>query len=558
LYAIETGESVVFVEGDWGNMGGSNDFFRELISQIDPELAKDPASGFKYTDALAKVTAGIVQEELLNAAEENDGIVVPYRIGGDEIRDVVIGLDKEEAERVLEEKVRPRIEEFIATVDSADHAHIKYRDDKNKNGFGLSCGVAQVGNDETPVYEKIQNAEHDINTNKVIAGANRQGKVSEVEKKKIKSKISYASVLQGEGVARVISGHEFGVKTVHEYWDRLKKQCREQGGALKVLDDIIAGTHPKYGKYFQDSGDKKPEVQVGAESHALFESHTDSVKKQVKSQVPENDVDAAVLDVVTDRFVPIDPPTKLKTPRDFKKDVKYVMDDTTSLRGQGETVQNPYIYEIRFGSLGPINDTLGHQEADEVLHYQAQEILKQTFEKHGLSSVIKSATHKGGASYPAVVPGVKTNDNGVARDNGELIPVTMGDLEAVFAEVKQRCNEELNARTPAEFFEDISNKDGHEKKRAYTIPEEYSKKPFAEFYNSKKDVYGMTVSMAVVELSDGADIDKAMTDLLIKGEAAEKAAIVEAQQKHANAGARDTINTVTTQSIIAARQNGRG
>ncbi|MCP4393591.1 MAG: hypothetical protein GY804_04905 [Alphaproteobacteria bacterium] len=532
LYAIETGVPVCFVEGDFGNMGGSNDFYRERVREVAPEAAKDPAVGFKYTDALARVTAGIAQEEFLKAAEAKGGISIPFRNGGDEIRYIVVGLTEDETCRIIEKQVAPKIEEFVASVDSSDHKHIKHKDDPYKNGFGLALGVTQVGNDAVPVHEKIENAEKDIDRNKVIAGANRQGAVSEEQKKQVlqdepvKQTLLFAKVQQC-GIQNIISGIETAVKAAHIKLEGLKKECRSNGGALKVLDEIIAGTHPKYGKYFAKGDDKEiTGLEIAPENHKMFEPYSASVANQVNAIVFENDPDPKVLEVVADRFESIDPSSELNTPRDLKKDMALAQNDTQELQAKGHDVPDPKVFEIRFGSLGPINDGIGHQQADEVLKVQAQ-IICETLKLYGMKAAAGNIAHKGGATYQMVVPGIKTDEKGIVYNGRarQFVKVRDKDLETVFGEVEQRCCEEINDRTIGEFFEAA----GKKRDRHYPVPDELKDKTFAELHNPKKDVNGITVSMASVNLEQDKKPEQALTEITILGEIAEKAAIAEAQ-----------------------------
>lgn len=182
LFAVVMDKPVTLVLADYSNMGGTNEFFRDLIAQArgcTPQEVPDEEA-FKYTDDAARITARLAESAFKRGAaaafQLTDLQVFAYRTGGDELAFVCHGLTEVQTTQLLHDYVEPAIEDFTAEAGLQRHPHGKHKTDRWRDGFGVSFAAMALDAHTRPGKD-MEYADARINENKAFTGMKRRGSV---------------------------------------------------------------------------------------------------------------------------------------------------------------------------------------------------------------------------------------------------------------------------------------------------------------------------------------------------------------------------------------------
>ena len=152
----ETDVPVCMIEGDIINMGGGNEVL-----------------GYEGMDKLIHEMCRITREELQNANSNKKIEVQAIRSGGDELRLVVYGLERQEIQETLRDKVYPKINLLTAKLGLNEVPHTKETECKT-HGVGIAFGAVDLKkvNSETEMRDSLNKQ---IEYNKMIDGLMRFG-----------------------------------------------------------------------------------------------------------------------------------------------------------------------------------------------------------------------------------------------------------------------------------------------------------------------------------------------------------------------------------------------
>lgn len=170
-YAIATKNSMSIVFGDIANVGGTNDFFKKLITReselsqiclrlnIVPEADDGPAQikekiAKRMTDWSVRIITGIIRKEFEEALPDDKNKLQFLGAGGDEFYITFPG-DPSLAEEIIRNRVLPKVIKAIEELGLHSHAHRK-KDQGKTPGLGVSFGAIKPLNEEVDPQEVSQ------------------------------------------------------------------------------------------------------------------------------------------------------------------------------------------------------------------------------------------------------------------------------------------------------------------------------------------------------------------------------------------------------------------
>ena len=460
---------MTMLEGDFSNMSGTNQFLQkqaEKAAQPGEEVPGD--TGHRKTDAAARVVANVALQKLENHIAEKTGgkgKVFALRTGGDELRIIVAGDEQGHLERFLEEQVHPAIESVIAQADIQRQEHPKHRGKKEKNGFGLSFGALDMGQDNAPT-EMIAVLDTRIEAAKERTGYLRLGALPPKFEQQVQEAV-YQTLLH-EGMKR-----EEALNLAAEAGRNAVIEAKNSGTTLAAQRKAILDSAVKHGVTAWDVAMQQsdysefvpePQRQVGnallPETRLPFEDpHSSAIKTLearmkaagITEELPENE--KRIMLRVLEGYQAIDPVTRVQMPRDLPEQAALFAQDAARLKIENAHAQ---LLDVEFGNTGGFNK-LSHLHADAVLREEAQ-ILTDVLKKHNIgfspqegahpdaSGLQEPIYHNGGGRFTLLIPAIRMDAA------GNMVPVTHQEIYLIQAEIAQATIERINQREMRAFF----------------------------------------------------------------------------------------------------------
>lgn len=470
LYALETEMPMAMVEVDFSNMGGTNDYFRTLLAKeegVSPDEVNQRRAEVMTDKAMRLLASSITDLICKEYPEER---VIPIRTGGDELRILVTGLGDYADIVEMTNKLHGTIEKHVARMGLQDHIHFKAPDDPVRNGFGAALHIQDMANIENTATI-IQELDGMIGANKQLLGLLRLGQVD-------------TEAVEAEAAGKIMSGEM--VVLVDEIETIIAQEvARAKENALKVSADLrhmnpvhnlaLAGGSAGFHAYVDTAmpqpnaplfktaavpavlsvdplgGQNRPvglPPMASMEDRYMFLSIHHFEEAQVSLQAGHRHL----LRLSVKGLMPEDPSAEVLMPQGMVKTIDSISADTKDFKAQFNPndsdvkqaladagIKNfehvmPFGLGVSFHNLAGLNTALGHHNADLVLRYMAQHIIKGALEHAGIPAHENAAAvaHHGGGNFTVLLyPG------GV-EENGKPWFVSPVLLNKARIEIKQR------------------------------------------------------------------------------------------------------------------------
>ncbi len=479
LYAKMTERPVGIIEVDFSNMGGTNVFFQELIAQskgITPDQVKT-RDAEDLTDQAAKIVAQIILAELKKYTSD-EAVVLPVRAGGDELRITFTGVDPRDF-KAVKNRIQNRIELTMARCGLLDHPHLKAPEDETRRGFGAAISVMDMRKINAATY--AEQADAKIEVEKKILGHVRVGKLPPSP---YILNMAFSTVAQRDKDETIQDVLEREVNNRHRMYrdqmtrygtgmDGTKTASQVLANIRKQMDLVIweLGSHKKQNMVFESVWDE------GAhnDNHKFYASAEE--EKELKMVRVLNE-----LDIATDSYeigfivhalkglTPYDPATGVSMARDLPRTLEIYMTDVKThramlcaqyhdelpkgpireaLRQANKTFEDleklgPLMMALSVQNLAGLNKLLGHDNANKVLRFVTQDIIKKTIAAHHLMEDDYTIVHYGGGEFMMVLKPVIDIGNGFVK-----IP-SQGLLDSIRTSIERQV-EDMNAM-PMDLF----------------------------------------------------------------------------------------------------------
>lgn len=450
LYSIITDEPCAIIELDYSNMGGTNKFFQTLLADAKgvPFEDIDEKEAQTLTDTAARVIAQIVVQEV-SRIKNNHSVILPIRAGGDELRIICTDLDPKHYAN-LKQRIHQEIEFSVARMGLLDHAHLKHPDNPLKLGFGAAIAISDLREVKPDTYRETADAQ--IAVSKSILGHIRNGKTPPddlsastafnhdyADPKTVKFR--HIALREAQKIAKTGQAEEISTA------QRLMNIKREMAQLLWHTDYEDQSTYDR--GLFED--DVSPFDMSGDDYNpkllymSVAEEYEWKLAQHMTAQgVEPDDYEMAMLYASLPGLTPIDPATDTLMPRDmphqleiYIRDLKahlpYLQDQLNDEGQNSATIKagplhtamarahmlpedlpnlSPMMMGVSFHNLAGLNALFGHDNADKVLKYMAQDILVQTFRDHGFNEDDYAVAHEGGGNFTLLFKPVMYDHDG--------------------------------------------------------------------------------------------------------------------------------------------------
>lgn len=493
LYAKVTDEPCAIIELDFSNMGGTNDYFAQLIAAAEGiELSEvDMRRAEGLTDKAAGLVAEIVINELQKSSGE-DSVILPVRAGGDELRIIATDIKPSEFKKI-QLRVHHQIEMGMARLGLMEHEHKKHPGNPYKYGFGAAIAIADLRHIDPATYS--EKADKQIEIEKKVLGYYRRGEMPPLE-------IATQSAICEN--AFKLADADFGADMIlaqnAELKSRAYKRAAELSGtsvnmsAQERLENIEKelAANALYTDYNDEKtyappaalmADTPPFVleREGYNPALLYMSVAEDYEWRLVHLLSEDNIEADpyemdMLHAALMGLTPLDPAADVLTPRDMPRQLEIYLRDVAvhiehlmpvlakeqshkSTRRLGplsdalrlahkvpeELVDvKPVLMGVAFHNLAGLNKVFGHDNADKALKFMAQQVLKDTLAEAGFQEDDYAIAHEGGAAFTVIFKPIKEED-------GFFKIVGQNDIEGIEREIERRI-EDLNELSPQDFM----------------------------------------------------------------------------------------------------------
>lgn len=433
LYARRTGTPVSMVDGDYGNMGGTNEFYKQKMKEggLGGRRYDD---GFAETDKAARATAKITERSLQTLADQHPGAkLLKLRSGGDEIRLIMVGVENEKVEDWILTKTHPEIERFTAEANLHDHKHTKAPDNPLKNGFGLALAAVSLNQDHLKPDIILAMVDARINAEKLVLGAERRGEILALD--------DYPEETRMVEVERV--------RRQTWQFNKLKEQNPDPLAFIRNLDE-----HPKWGPLMVASDYSRAlpiPIDLNKMTDRPFTDIFDRMHHQLdinmRQQMPgQPDRNRKIMHAALHMAMPIDHSAGVYGPRYEEITAASVHADS---RRMGD---NPaHLVHLEFGNLAGLN-MISHHHADVVLKHIGT-IIKEEMRESGLGGAEHNIFHQGGARFNSYLPNFRAVVDEKKNYMGfEILDET--GLAKLGENINRRIDDEINDRPIADYFQE--------------------------------------------------------------------------------------------------------
>jgi len=397
LYSKTMNNDVAMIEIDFSNMGGTNEYFKQKLAE-EQGISIDEVKAYKanlLTDKAALLISAKIVDVVINNLSAA-GKIIPIRSGGDELR--ILFTDKEnisdEFLKGLTDKIHSSVEGITAKLNLHDHKHHKDPTDPDKNGFGAAVTIVNMNTIDNP-KGLIHRLDAEIKVWKKIIGKLRQGKIDEdFVREEIKQLINNGSLPCPNDNAE-----DFILQEIEKTKERTNvvanvlKSLKPQGDFTTAdFEDLVAKELSILNLKYVREEPLKEEINVNKISDSdLSDIAPMSTLKARRKFLVENYlsnngvrdlsmVQHYLLNIALDDLSTKDPSSGVLVPKEIITAIEASKKDISDFNKQTKSKEafNPKVMGVSFHGLAILNDVFGHQAADVVLKYFAEEIIKES------------------------------------------------------------------------------------------------------------------------------------------------------------------------------------
>lgn len=412
LYEQTTGQPVSVMEVDYSNMRGTNEHFARLIGTAE---GRSPDSvmrdAMNMTDYISLIVAQTITNTVQNhIGDREDVSMIPLRTGGDEVRIVLPGLPADEA-RALLTVVHDQIEHVTARAGLHDHIHSKRPLDERSNGFGACATIFELkANGHNAYSEAIKAADHDIQRTKAELG---QARLNNPALNALKPSGSMDPNIYTD--PDIAADHYTHVMAAMGDLYQKHVDIKLDANAVPSLESLATQLQPDHFLTLK-------QIEQSFHDHLLKD-----MKDQGLTLTREQE---RLLTAKVTKFPSADFASGTLIARDFPAmagAALRVIDDINARTGQTEP---PITLGVSFHNLAGLNETLGHEISNSVLHYQAHQIIGAAVHKEGIADENFVLAHMGGGEFRAVIQPV------IPRDGANPHIITNQNLMNIYQSIQ--------------------------------------------------------------------------------------------------------------------------
>lgn len=427
LYEQATGSPVSVLEVDYSNMRGTNDHFAKLLSAAEgAPIQTTMQDAMALTDRASYIVAQTITDTLAQSLQDRDDVaMIPLRTGGDEVRIVLPNLDPGEAKMILK-TIHENIESVTARIGLHDHIHTKRPLDEWSNGFG-ACGTIfpLKASGQNDFNDAIRDADHAIQETKVALGRARL-------------ESSAFEPLKPPGSTDPARYHD--ADTASQHLEAVMSNMADLYQGDILLEDY-APTIPRLEDIAQH-GDPEHFLTLNQIQERFHAHLNDDLKKQNITLTPAQE---KLLNIKVSKFPAQDYATGTLMARDLPAMTGAAMAVTAAINEKFSRNHNPWTLGVSFHNLAGLNEVLGHEKSNIVLHHQAHAILEESLFRAGIARENMVLAHMGGGEFRAIIQPIIPNADGSLRFIGHT------DIQNIRDEIKSRT-QSLNETKITSFF----------------------------------------------------------------------------------------------------------
>lgn len=434
LYAQTTEQPVSVVEVDYSNMRGTNEHFARLIGAAE-DRPKDSVmhDAMLMTDYMSFVIAQTITKTIAatlnHTGMAEQAVQVPLRTGGDEIRIVIPNLPVEKTAGLLMQ-IHERIEQVTAMAGLHDHIHSKRPLDAWSNGFG-ACGTAFAlqANGHHEYSNAIRLADRDIQATKTVIGQQRLDnpyfdslKPADSTNQKIYTDRDIASSHYTDVMAAIAELHQKLVDIDIE------------PNPVPTLESLADDLQPDHFLTLSDI-------------RTQFHSH---LKQDLKDQnITLTPAQENILQIKVTRFPARDYSSGTLIARDLPAMAGAALRVHEHIARKTGNDQPVWTLGVSFHNLAGLNETLGHDVSNVVLHHQARHIIEESLFKAGIARDNFILGHMGGGEFRAVLQPVIPQPDGTIHCLDQMM------MDQVSRDIERRT--QLLNSIPLKHFAAVNN-----------------------------------------------------------------------------------------------------
>ena len=535
LYRKTTGHNVFRIDGDFSNMGGTNEFFRKELESRG--WGRRKSDGFEYTDRLIALSSRMMYDIIDTAvkAYNSDGnspkaYLHPFRSGGDEIRFIVTGMDRNKT-NVFMAACDKAMKKFISDNHLGSHDNPK---DARRPGFGFEMAAVQLGGNSV---NSGAEADRIISLKKLLTSTeNLYAKAAQStpeEAKKCLEMVDSINTELNKAIAADLKNFGYKDKEIdkaifeREKISRIRKEKAlsahheppEKGIILTIVENM--DHNPQYADLLNISPvPDGSSIPVFYDRNDFFSDinavRERSVATWAKNLLIKDENDLRIINSLAKNYHSIDSSTGVKMAtvlynvmgRDpagttdydidrFVKDVRKLQDDM----GVSRPCQIKAAH-IEFGNLAGMNG-ISHDFGDALLKDYTS-IIKNTLKESGIDDKYAHAVYsEGGGKFKVILPEtyVATNEKGET----ELCHIDDKFMNSLTEKIKENVTNDINGKTINEYCKthglDTDFKDvvGDNLQKLLQNPEA----KISDIPNPKREnEHGVTVHTAVTNIDD--------------------------------------------------------
>ncbi len=407
-FYARNGGNACAIEIDYLNMEGTNEHFRKLLYAAYPDVMKDEAQkrAWALTD---RVAYAVAQKFYADMHEFFPGKkFIPARSGGDELRIVLIDVGADEAQTQLD-RIHEGVEMFMARMGMLDFLHAKRREDVNSRGFGAYAAVIDLARTES--FESlVAEADSAIRLTQQRYGRNRHT-----------DRALNDTVKHKESIAPDIYSNPLRAQAVLGHIEHMLS--REEDAAL----DLPRPAHTVAIESVAASIFSRHFVTPRELRQVLFQNYLGDLYDQGITLTPG---EKKLLSLKVQKFPATDYACGAMMAHDFPVMAAAALRQVENLG----TPDQPHLWTmgVSFHNLGGTNDALGHEAANALLNYQAQDIVRNCLHRAGIGDENFYMAHMGGGEFRLVI------QPAINYDAALPFPVTKETMEAVERDIQDR------------------------------------------------------------------------------------------------------------------------
>ncbi|OPZ76742.1 MAG: hypothetical protein BWY78_01273 [Alphaproteobacteria bacterium ADurb.Bin438] len=548
LYAKSTGHSVIRVDGDFSNMGGTNEYFKSELQKQD-NRGKRQYDGFKETDTLVSVVSAVTFMTYKETVDQHNidsktptAFLYAVRAGGDEIRFIITGLNKDQTDRCMIDAEK-RIDDLLANGSLQTHDNPK---DEKRPGFGLSLADIDLNNVKDPsLVSTIIDAK--IASKKLIQSVPNLLKKAQVEPENAEKLAKYASTITSDfnkSLAKELKTQGLSKQEIQkEVIARDKAFAIKKNFALnnptpnvpnnpyasKPLAFIRTVSDNKlYDDFLKLSSKENTQVGIKYGENDLFVDRYDALKNNLDTYIKQFGItskkDIALIHRASHEVRNIDPSTGVKMRAEMIEDAQRFVKDAEKInKKHGLNNENKIkATHIEFTNLAGVNN-ISHEHGDALLKDYAK-VIKSVLNETGMKDFSHAIYSEGGGKFKILLP--ETYETLNEKGEKVLKHISEKDVLEIGKKISEKTEKDINSVNLVEYFEkkglstDFSAVSDEKMKAVLSNPDA----KISDIPNPKRDFEkGIKACVNVADIRGDKDVSLQLDELTNTAEAERRA-----------------------------------